>query len=137
MTYRITLPNGVRVIGEEMTSMRSVSIGVWIGTGSRYETIHNNGISHFLEHMFFKGTERRTARDIAEVFDSIGGHVNAFTAKEYTCYYAKVLDEHFELAVETLSDMLFHSTFAPEEIEKEKRLSLKRSGCTKTSRMNW
>ncbi|WP_026974446.1 M16 family metallopeptidase [Alicyclobacillus contaminans] len=122
MTYRITLPNGVRVIGEEMTSMRSVSIGVWIGTGSRYETIHNNGISHFLEHMFFKGTERRTARDIAEVFDSIGGHVNAFTAKEYTCYYAKVLDEHFELAVETLSDMLFHSTFAPEEIEKEKKV---------------
>jgi predicted Zn-dependent peptidase len=122
MTYRRTLSNGVRVVGEEIPSMRSVSIGVWIATGSRYENIHNNGISHFLEHMLFKGTERRTAREIAEVFDGIGGQVNAFTSKEYTCYYAKVLDEHFGLAVETLSDMLFHSKFAPEEIEKEKKV---------------
>ncbi len=122
MTYRRTLSNGVRVVGEEIPSMRSVSIGVWIATGSRYENIRNNGISHFLEHMLFKGTERRTAREIAEVFDGIGGQVNAFTSKEYTCYYAKVLDEHFGLAVETLSDMLFHSKFAPEEIEKEKKV---------------
>lgn len=102
--------------------MRSVSIGVWIGTGSRYETVESNGISHFLEHMLFKGTERFTARELAEVFDGLGGQVNAFTSKEYTCYYAKVLDEHFSVAVDTLSDMLFHSQFAPDEIEKEKKV---------------
>lgn len=122
MAYRVQLPNGVRVVGEEIPTIRSVSIGVWIGTGSRYETIGNNGISHFLEHMFFKGTERFTARELAEVFDSIGGQVNAFTSKEYTCYYAKVLDEHFPVALDTLADMLFHSQFAPEEIEKEKKV---------------
>lgn len=116
------LTNGVRVVGEEIPMMRSVSIGVWIGTGSRYETEANNGISHFLEHMLFKGTERFTARELAEVFDGLGGQVNAFTSKEYTCYYAKVLDEHFSVAVDTLSDMLFHSQFAPDEIEKEKKV---------------
>ncbi|MDQ0189276.1 insulinase family protein [Alicyclobacillus cycloheptanicus] len=122
MAYRIQLPNGVRVVGEEIPTIRSVSIGVWIKTGSRYETPRNNGISHFLEHMFFKGTNRYTARELAEVFDGIGGQVNAFTSKEYTCYYAKVLDEHFSIAVDTLADMLFHSRFAVEEMEKEKKV---------------
>jgi predicted Zn-dependent peptidase len=122
MTYRIRLGNGIRVVGEEIPALRSVSIGVWIATGSRYETEANNGISHFLEHMLFKGTDKRTAKELAEVFDAIGGQVNAFTTKEYTCYYAKVLDEHFPIAVETLADMLFHSKFAPEEIEKEKKV---------------
>lgn len=102
--------------------LRSVSIGIWVGTGSRHENVHNNGISHFLEHMFFKGTDRFTARELAEVFDSLGGQVNAFTSKEYTCFYAKVLDEHFNTALDTLSDMLFHSQFAAEEIEKEKKV---------------
>ncbi len=122
MTYRTRLGNGIRVVGEEIPALRSVSIGVWIATGSRYETEANNGISHFLEHMLFKGTDQRSAKEIAEVFDGIGGQVNAFTSKEYTCYYAKVLDEHFGIAVETLADMLFHSKFAPEEIEKEKKV---------------
>ncbi|MCL6444766.1 MAG: insulinase family protein [Alicyclobacillus sp.] len=122
MTYRRVLSNGVRVVGEEIPSMRSVSIGVWIGTGSRYETQATNGISHFLEHMLFKGTDRFTARELAGVFDGIGGQVNAFTSKEYTCYYAKVLDEHFDLALDTLADMLYHSKFAPDEIEKEKKV---------------
>lgn len=122
MTYKVRLENGIRVVGEEIPSLRSVSIGIWIGTGSRYETPHNNGISHFLEHMFFKGTKRYSAREIAEVFDGIGGQVNAFTAKEYTCFYAKVLDEHFDVAVETLADMLQNSTFHPDEMEKEKRV---------------
>ncbi len=122
MAYRVQLPNGVRVVGEEIPTIRSVSIGVWIGTGSRYETLENNGISHFLEHMFFKGTRRYSARELASVFDGIGGQVNAFTSKEYTCYYAKVLDEHFSLALDTLADMLFHSEFAPEEMEKEKKV---------------
>lgn len=122
MVYRHRLNNGVRIVGEEISSVRSVSIGVWIGTGSRYETPDNNGISHFLEHMLFKGTESHSARELANAFDSIGGQVNAFTAKEYTCFYAKVLDEHFSTALDTLSDMMFHSTFAPEEMEKEKKV---------------
>jgi len=122
VTYRVQLDNGVRIVGEEIPSMRSVSIGVWINTGSRYESVQNNGVSHFLEHMFFKGTERFSARELAQVFDGLGGQVNAFTSKEYTCYYARVLDEHFSVAVDTLSDMLFHSRFVPEEIEKEKKV---------------
>ncbi len=122
MAYRVELNNGIRVVGEEISSLRSVSIGLWIGTGSRYEGPHNNGISHFLEHMLFKGTDRYSARELASIFDEIGGQVNAFTAKEYTCYYAKVLDEHFETAVDTLADMFFHSKFDSDEIEKEKKV---------------
>ena len=122
MTYRVQLPNGVRIIGEEISSVRSVSIGIWVATGSRHETVRNNGISHFIEHMLFKGTDSLSARELAQVFDSLGGQVNAFTSKEYTCYYAKVLDEHFGTALGTLGDMLFHSQFAPEEIEKEKKV---------------
>lgn len=122
LSFRHWLDNGIRVVGEPIPAMRSVSIGVWIGTGSRNETIANNGISHFLEHMLFKGTARYTARDLALVFDSIGGQVNAFTSKEYTCYHAKVLDEHFTTALDTLSDMLFHSQFAPQEIDKERNV---------------
>lgn len=85
--------------------MRSVSFGIWVKTGSRNETPDNSGISHFIEHMLFKGTERFNAKEIAEQFDAIGGNVNAFTSKEYTCYYAKVLDEHLPIAVDVLSDM--------------------------------
>ncbi|WP_083520801.1 M16 family metallopeptidase [Alicyclobacillus kakegawensis] len=124
MTYRVVLDNGVRVVGEEIPSMRSVSMGIWIGTGSRFETKNNNGISHFLEHMLFKGTHRLSARELAMLFDEIGGHVNAFTSKEYTCFYAKVLDEHFDTAIETLADMFFDSQFYPEEMEKEKKVIL-------------
>ncbi|WP_170007365.1 M16 family metallopeptidase [Bacillus fonticola] len=122
MIHRTTLPNGLRVVLENIPTVRSVAIGVWIGTGSRFETTELNGVSHFLEHMLFKGTKTRTARDIAEAFDSIGGQVNAFTSKEYTCYYAKVLDTHADKALDVLSDMFFNSTFAEEEIEKEKQV---------------
>ena len=114
--------NGVRVVLENIPTVRSVAIGVWIGTGSRDENIKNNGISHFLEHMFFKGTETRSAREIAESFDSIGGQVNAFTSKEYTCYYAKVLDTHADFALEVLADMFFNSTFVTDELNKEKNV---------------
>ncbi len=107
---------------ENIPTVRSVAIGVWIGTGSRNETPVNNGISHFLEHMFFKGTKTRSAREIAESFDSIGGQVNAFTSKEYTCYYAKVLDTHSQFALEILADMFFNSTFVDEELQKEKKV---------------
>jgi predicted Zn-dependent peptidase len=119
---KYTCQNGVRIVLENIPTVRSVAIGVWIGTGSRNEIPESNGISHFLEHMFFKGTKTRTAREIAESFDSIGGQVNAFTSKEYTCYYAKVLDTHADFALEVLSDMFFHSTFDEEELKKEKNV---------------
>lgn len=122
MIKKYTCKNGVRVVLENIPTVRSVAIGVWIGTGSRDENLKNNGISHFLEHMFFKGTKTRSARDIAESFDSIGGQVNAFTSKEYTCYYAKVLDTHADFALEVLADMFFNSTFVEEELNKEKNV---------------
>ncbi|WP_226665623.1 M16 family metallopeptidase [Metabacillus litoralis] len=122
MIKKYTCQNGVRIVLENIPTVRSVAIGVWIGTGSRNENEENNGISHFLEHMFFKGTKTRTAREIAESFDSIGGQVNAFTSKEYTCYYAKVLDDHAQYALDVLSDMFFNSTFDEEELKKEKNV---------------
>lgn len=118
------LNNGLRVVTEEIPAFRSVSFGIWVKAGSRDEQPSNNGISHFIEHMLFKGTPRYTAKDIADIFDGIGGNVNAFTSKEYTCYYAKVLDEHLPQAVEVLADMFFHSEFHPEEMEKEKNVIL-------------
>ena len=122
MVKRYTCQNGVRIVLEEIPTVRSVAIGIWIKTGSRHESIELNGISHFLEHMFFKGTETKTAREIAESFDSIGGQVNAFTSKEYTCYYVKVLDNHSSFALNTLADMFFHSTFDENELLKEKNV---------------
>ncbi len=119
MIDKKTLANGVRVITEKIPSVRSVAIGIWVGTGSKYETPKNNGISHFIEHMMFKGTEKRSAKQIAESFDHIGGNVNAFTSKEYTCYFARVLDEHAPHAIEILADMCFHSKFDAVELEKE------------------
>lgn len=122
MIVKHTLPNGVRIVAESIPHVRSVALGIWIGAGSEQETPENNGISHFIEHMLFKGTATRTARQLAESFDEIGGQVNAFTSKEMTCYYAKVLDEHFSTALEILTDMFFYSQFVPEEIEKEKKV---------------
>lgn len=122
MIETYTLKSGVRVVLEKVPTVRSVSIGIWILTGSRNESEENNGISHFIEHMLFKGTEERSAQDIAEAFDSIGGYVNAFTAKEYTCYYARVLDSHKEYALNILADMFFNSTFLEEELEREKNV---------------
>ncbi|OCA85427.1 zinc protease [Bacillus sp. FJAT-27225] len=124
MIKKYTCQNGVRVVLENIPTVRSVAIGIWIGTGSRNEMPETNGISHFLEHMFFKGTKTRTAREIAESFDSIGGQVNAFTSKEYTCYYAKVLDTHADFALEVLSDMFFNSVFDEGELKKEKNVVL-------------
>jgi predicted Zn-dependent peptidase len=119
---KYTLDNGVRVIIEKIPTVRSVALGIWVGTGSRYEQPENNGISHFIEHMLFKGTKNRTAKEIAESFDQIGGHVNAFTSKEYTCYYARVLDEHSSIALDILADMFFNSVFEEEELKKERKV---------------
>ncbi|SER59609.1 M16 family metallopeptidase [Salipaludibacillus aurantiacus] len=124
MIKRISSKNGLRIVFEPNHNVRSVSVGIWIGTGSRFEKKEENGMSHFIEHMFFKGTKTRTAQDIAESFDSIGGHVNALTSKEYTCYYAKVLDTHAKYAVDVLADMYFNSTFTKKEMEKEKGVVL-------------
>ena len=122
MILRHQSKNGLRIVLENIPSVRSVTIGIWILTGSRNETPENNGISHFIEHMLFKGTKQRTAKDIAEFFDSIGGQINAFTSKEYTCFYAKVIDSHKESALEVLSDMFFNSTFDEEAMEREKNV---------------
>lgn len=122
MIQRYTCENGLRIVTEKIPSVRSVALGIWVGTGSKFENKINNGISHFLEHMFFKGTSMRTAKEIAETFDEIGGNVNAFTSKEYTCYYARVLDQHAVIALDVLSDMFFHSVFDSEELEKEKNV---------------
>lgn len=118
------LPNGVRVITEVMPHVRSVSVGIWVGTGSRREVGAENGISHFIEHMLFKGTENRTAEDIARSVDSIGGNLDAFTSKELVSYNAKVMDEHLPLAFDVLSDLVLHPQFREEDIEKEKGVIL-------------
>lgn len=122
MYQKTILSNGIRILSEEISHVRSAVIGVWINAGSRYETDDNSGVSHFIEHMMFKGTKRRTAKDIAEELDAVGGNLNAFTTKEYTCYYAKVLDEHFDLAMDLLSDMLFESMFSQDDLEREKNI---------------
>lgn len=122
MIETYTLSNGVRIVLERVPTVRSVSIGIWLFTGSRNETEDENGVSHFLEHMLFKGTKNRNAQEIAEAFDSIGGYVNAFTAKEYTCYYARVLDTYKDYALEILSDMFFNSLLLEEELEREKKV---------------
>ena len=118
------LPNGIRVLSEELADLASATVGIWVENGSRYEASAQSGISHFLEHLFFKGTERRTAMQIAEEIDAVGGVINAFTSKEYTCYYAKVLPEQVPLALDVLGDIFLHSKFAEEEIERERSVIL-------------
>lgn len=121
MTFdQITLPNGLRIIGEKIEHFRSVSVGLWLGAGSQYELPGEAGLSHFLEHMVFKGTVKRTARQIAEEMDAVGGQLNAFTAKECTCFYAKVVDEHLPLAMDVIADLVTGPVFDPVELEKEK-----------------
>lgn len=120
MIQRTVLDNGLRLLSEEVPGMPSVTVGIWVENGSRDEGPQENGISHFLEHLFFKGTERRTAAGIAEEIDAIGGVLDAFTGKEYTCYYARVLAEHLPLALALLTDVFLCSRFAEEEIERER-----------------
>lgn len=116
----ITLSNGLKIALEKIDYVNSVSVGLWVKNGSRNENAYNNGISHFIEHMFFKGTYNRNAKQIAESIEDVGGQINAFTGKESTCYYIKILDSHIELALDVIADMLFNSKFDKEDIEKEK-----------------
>ena len=124
MYRKDTLANGIRVVSETLPKSRSVSIGVWVKVGSRHEPPEIGGISHFIEHLFFKGTAKRTAKDIAIEMDSIGGEMNAFTSQETTTYYTKVVDEHLPVAIDLLSDILLGSRFDPVEMEKERKVIL-------------
>ena len=123
--YRKTiLNNGIRVVTEEIPHVRSLSLGFWIETGSQDESVAKNGISHFIEHMVFKGTKKRSVKEIAQSIESVGGYLNAFTSKEHTCYYARVLDENLELAMDVLSDLVLSPKFPEKELEKEKNVVL-------------
>lgn len=124
MFSKTVLDNGIRIVSQEMPEHRSVSLGIWVENGSRHESEAENGLSHFIEHLLFKGTERRSAAQIAEEMDAVGGVINAFTSKEHTCYYAKVLDENLPLAIDLLTDIFLHSSFDAEEIERERSVIL-------------
>jgi predicted Zn-dependent peptidase len=124
MVTREVLGTGLRLITESMPHVRSVSIGVWLTRGSRHESEDRSGIAHFVEHMLFKGTAARTAEDIAQAIDSIGGQLDAFTAKEYASYYIKVLDEHLPTAVDLLSDIVMNPKFEAEDLDREKKVIL-------------
>jgi predicted Zn-dependent peptidase len=122
------LPNGMRVLTDEMESVETVSLGVWVDVGTRHEPASINGVAHLLEHMAFKGTERRTALEIAAEIEAVGGHLNAYTSREHTAYYAKVLKGDVALAVDILADILQHSTFDPRELERERTVILQEIG---------
>lgn len=119
-----TLKNGLTIVGEEIPYLKSVSLGIWINTGSRIETPKESGVSHFIEHMLFKGTENRSAKDIARDIDNIGGQINAFTNKECTCYYVHLLDEHINIGIDVLNDMILNSTFNNNDIDRERAVIL-------------
>ncbi len=121
---KTVLPNGMTIVSEHVDFVRSAAIGVWVQAGSRDENPDNNGIAHFMEHMVFKGTEHRSPFEIAHTIESLGGNINAFTGKELTCFFARVLDEHLPQAIDVLSDILLHPLFMSEDIEREKSVIL-------------
>ncbi|HYF08759.1 MAG TPA: pitrilysin family protein [Acetobacteraceae bacterium] len=126
---RVTrLPNGLTIVSETMPRVETVSVGAYVGVGTRHEEAPENGVSHFLEHMAFKGTERRDAAAIAREIENVGGHINAYTAREQTAYYCKVLKDDTALAVDIIGDILTHSTFTPEEVERERGVILQEIG---------
>ncbi|CEQ22807.1 M16 family peptidase [[Clostridium] sordellii] len=123
--YKIhTLDNGLTIVGEEIPYLKSITLGVWVNAGSRIESEKLSGISHFIEHMLFKGTKNRTSKEIASTIDNLGGQINAFTSKECTCYYVKLLDEHIDIGLDILSDMFLNPLFDKEDIEKERQVIL-------------
>jgi len=124
MYRKSVLENGVRIVSEKLDHLRSVSLGIWVGTGSRDEAEGENGITHFIEHMVFKGTQSRDTLQIAKELDAIGGLSNAFTGSEYTCFYSKVLDKHLDRLAEILSDIFLNTTFDPLEMSREKHVIL-------------
>ncbi|MGD9221684.1 MAG: pitrilysin family protein, partial [Desulfobacteraceae bacterium] len=133
MINKTVLSNGVTIVTKKIPHVRSVSMGVWVNVGARDETDAQSGLSHFIEHMIFKGTARRSAYQIAKEFDAIGGHTNAFTTMEHTCYYAKVLDTHLDTMVEILSDIFLNSAFDPKEVERERPVVYQEIGMVEDS----
>src|SRR5580698_495639 len=127
---RTVLPGGLRVITESLPSVRSAALGIWAGVGSRDEDTRHAGATHYLEHLLFKGTSRRSALDISAAIDAVGGELNAFTAKEYTCYYARVLDADLPLAIDVLSDMVTGSLLEPSEVDAERSVILEEIAMT-------
>src|SRR5246127_2157725 len=121
---RTVLPGGLRVVTESLPTVRSAPFGIWVGVGSRDEDLTHAGATHYLEHLLFKGTKRRTALDISAEMDAVGGEMNAFTAKEYTCYYARVLDADLPLAIDVLSDMVTSSLIQPKDVDAERNVVL-------------
>ena len=128
MYKKTILNNGVRLISEKLDYFRSISLGIWVGTGSRSETTNRSGISHFIEHMIFKGTEKRSSLQIAKELDVIGGFSNAFTGKEFTCFHARVLDKHFHILADIMSDIFLNSIFDPVDIDRERQVILQEIG---------
>src|SRR6201993_4096796 len=121
---RTVLPGGLRVVTESLPSVRSVALGIWVGVGSRDEDQAHAGATHYLEHLLFKGTSQRTALDISAAMDAVGGELNAFTGREYTCYYAGVLDADLPLAIDVLSDMVTSSLIQPKDVDAERNVGL-------------
>src|SRR6202789_3516386 len=121
---RTALPGGLRVVTEFLPAVRSVALGIWVGVGSRDEDQAHAGATHYLEHLLFKGTRKRTALEISAEMDAVGGEMNAFTAKEYTCYYARVLDADLPLAIDVLSDMVTSSLIEPKDVDAERTVVL-------------
>ncbi len=119
---KTTLDNGLKIVTEHVDSVKSVAVGIWAKTGSRNESHKMAGVTHFLEHMLFKGTDNRSSLDIAMSMESVGGYLNAFTSSEYTCYYSRCLNTQLERALDVLSDMILHPSFPKDEIEKEKKV---------------
>lgn len=128
MYQQITLPNGVRIVTEHIPTFRSAALGIWVGAGSRQEKAKENGAAHYIEHMLFKGTPTRTAADIARETDAIGGQINAFTTKECTCFYARVLDTHLSQALDILFDMVYRSNFREQDVKTERGVILEEIG---------
>src|SRR5512138_2457430 len=128
MINKTVLNNGIRIISEKIPHSYSVTIGIWVTSGSRHENREHNGVAHFIEHLLFKGTERRSALDISREIDSVGGVLNAFTSREFVCYYAKVLDTFLPRAVDLLADIFLNSRFDDDEIEKERKVILQEIG---------
>ena len=120
MYKKHVLENGLTIIGEEIPYVKSISLGVWINAGSRIEDEEISGVSHFIEHMLFKGTRNRTSKQIASEIDNLGGQINAFTSKECTCYYVKLLDSHIDIGIDVLSDMILNSKFNEDDLDKER-----------------
>ncbi|GAA3435502.1 hypothetical protein GCM10018954_051080 [Kutzneria kofuensis] len=130
---RSLLPGGLRVVTEQIPGVRSASVGIWVNVGSRDELPPVAGAAHYLEHLLFKGTDRRTSAGISEEIDAVGGELNAFTSKEHTCFYAHVLDQDLPLALDLVSDVVFHAVCAERDMETERSVVLERSPCATTT----